>query len=160
MRLTVYKTTFAAILAAAAVAVAAPAGAQGDKSPQEWIQDRQANLASAGAATKSVACALKGEGCPKAFDYLKLQARAIAHAAKMAPQHFQAGPFPDADIDTTALPKIWEDYDRFTQGFEKMESNARDMIAAADAKDLKAYAAAFKKTTDVCSDCHDNYRED
>lgn len=160
MRMTAIKTTLAAALAVAAVAVAAPAGAQGDKSPNEWIKDRQATMATVGAATKSVACALKGEGCPKAFDYLKLQARAIAHGGKLAPAAFRQGPFPDAGVDTTALPKIWDDYDQFREGFQTMEKNARDMIEAADAKDLKAYAAAFKKTTDACSDCHDTYREE
>ncbi|WP_169816607.1 c-type cytochrome [Rhodovibrio salinarum] len=161
MRMTLIKTTLAAAtLAVAAAGTLAPAAAQGDKSPEQWIQDRQDNLASAAAATKSVACALKGEGCPRAFDYLGLQARAIAHAARMAPQHFQEGPFPDAEADTTALPKIWDDYDTFVQGFEPMETHAREMIQAAQNEDLQAYAAAFKKTTDACSECHDTYRED
>jgi cytochrome c556 len=161
MSMTVITRRFAAVaLAAATLAVSAPAGAQGDKSPQDWVQHRQGNLASAAAATKSVACALKGEGCPKAFDYLGLQARAIAHAAEMAPTLFREGPFPDADVDTEALPKIWDDYDSFTEGFETMHANARDMIAAARNEDLQAYAAAFKKTTDACSECHDTYRED
>ena len=132
MRMTALKTTFAAAaLAFAGLGMTAPAGAQGDKSPEDWIQDRQDNFASAAAATKSVACALKGEGCPKAFDYLTLQARAIAHAASMAPQHFAEGPFPDAERDTTALPKIWDEMDQFSQGFQKMESGARDMVQAA-----------------------------
>lgn len=161
MRMTALKTTLAAgALAVAGLGLTAPAGAQGDKSPEDWIQDRQDNLASAAAATKSVACALKGEGCPKAFDYLTLQARAIAHAASMAPQHFQEGPFPDAQADTTALPKIWDNYDEFTQGFEKMESGARDMVQAAQNEDLQAYAAAFKETINACENCHDSYRED
>jgi cytochrome c556 len=158
------KTAIIRCLAAAALATAtlaaAPAGAQGDKSPQDWVEQRQGNFASAAAATKSVACALKGEGCPKAFDYLGLQARAIAHAAEMAPSLFREGPFPDADVDTEALPKIWDEYDRFTEGFETMHANARDMMEAARNEDLQAYAAAFKKTTDACSECHDTYRED
>lgn len=159
MRMTAIKTTLAAAaLAVAGLGVTAPAGAQGDKSPEEWVHDRKATMAVVGAATKSVACALKNEGCPRAFDYLGLQARAIAHGGKLAPDVFRKGPFDG--VDTTALPKIWENYDEFAQGFEKMETNARDMIAAAQNEDLQAYAAAFKKTTDVCSDCHDNYRED
>ena len=161
MRMTAIKTTLAAAaLAVAGLGAVAPAGAQGDKSAEDWIQDRQDNFASAGAATKSVACALKGEGCPKAFDYLTLQARAIAHAARMAPQHFEEGPFPDAERDTTALPKIWNEYDKFTQGFEKMETNAREMVQAAQNEDLQAYAAAFKQTANACENCHDTYRED
>ena len=161
MRMTAIKTTLAAAaLAVAGLGLVAPAGAQGDKSPEDWIQDRQDNFASAAAATKSVACALKGEGCPKAFDYLTLQARAIAHAASMAPQHFAEGPFPDAERDTTALPKIWDEQAQFTKGFETMESGAREMVQAAQNEDLQAYAAAFKKTTDACSECHDTYRED
>ena len=161
MRMTTIKTTLAAAaLAVAGLGLAGPAGAQGDKTAEDWIQDRQDNFASAGAATKSVACALKGEGCPKAFDYLTLQARAIAHAASMAPQHFAEGPFPDAERDTTALPKIWDEMDQFNQGFEVMEEGAREMVQAAQNEDLQAYAAAFKKTTDACSECHDSYRED
>ncbi|WP_200342226.1 c-type cytochrome [Rhodovibrio sodomensis] len=161
MRMTAIKTTLAAAtLAVTGLGVAAPAGAQGDKTAEDWIQARQDNLASAAAATKSVACSLKGEGCPRAFDYLTLQARAIAHAASMAPQHFRKGPFPDAQVETAALPKIWDEYDQFTQGFETMEKHARDMVEAARNEDLQAYAAAFKKTTDACSECHDTYRED
>jgi cytochrome c556 len=78
----------------------------------------------------------------------------------MAPQHFAEGPFPDAERDTTALPKIWDEMDQFNQGFEVMEEGAREMVQAAQNEDLQAYAAAFKKTTDACSECHDTYRED
>ncbi len=148
---------------ALAALVALPTGAAvaaDDKPAEEWIHDRQATLAIAGAATKSAACAVKGEGCPRKFDYLALQARAIAHAAKLAPDAFREGPFPDADAKTTALPKIWDNYDKFAGGFDKMRENAMAMVDAAKNKDLEAYAAALKKTADTCESCHDNFREE
>ena len=143
--------------------VALPAGlaqAAGDKTAEEWINDRKDTMAVVGAATKSAACAVKGEGCPRKAEYLALQARAIAYGGKLAPDAFREGPFPDADVDTTALPKIWDNYDKFASGYDKMRKHALDMVEAAKNEDLKAYAAAFKKTTETCQTCHDNFRED
>lgn len=154
------KTAIAAALAALTLGAAAPAVAQDDMTANEAIQHRQDTLAVAGAATKSLACSIKGEGCPRAFDYMGLQARAIAYAAKMAPEAFRGGPYENATVDTTALPKIWDDYGKFTQGFEKMEQGAQQMVQAAADKDMDGFVQAFKDTTKACENCHDTFREE
>lgn len=154
------KTAIAAGLAALTLGAAAPAVAQGDMTADEAIQHRKDTMAVAGAATKSLACSIKGEGCPRAFDYMGLQARAIAHSAKLAPDAFRGGPYPDATADTTALPKIWEEYDKFTQGYEQMEQRARRMVEAAAEKDMDGFVQAFKDTTKTCENCHDTFREE
>jgi len=61
---------------------------------------------------------------------------------------------------STADPIIWKQFDDFTGLFKKGQTDAADMLAAANAGDTAKYQASFKALAGLCNDCHKVYRMD
>ena len=160
MTMSAIRKTAAGLVAAGLIAGAAGSAAAQDAGPDTKIENRQDTMAIAGATMKTLACSVKNEGCPRGFDFLAVQARAMAFSAHLSEYAFKDGPFPDATVETTALPKIWDEWDSFEKGLRTMRQNALAMVEAAGDEDMQAFTAAFKKTGKACKDCHDDYRED
>lgn len=59
---------------------------------------------------------------------------------------------------STADPKIWQEFDKFTDIFKAGQLDASKMIAAAKAGDQAAYQDAFKSLGQRCFQCHQTYR--
>ncbi|WP_375449487.1 c-type cytochrome [uncultured Devosia sp.] len=67
--------------------------------------------------------------------------------------------FPEGSIgDSKALPAIWENWDAFNAIVETGKTAATDGIAAAEAGDAAAYAAALKTLGGTCGQCHQQFR--
>ena len=68
--------------------------------------------------------------------------------------------FPEGSIvgDSEALPAIWENWDTFTGIVESGKTAATQAIAAAEAGDATAYAAALKTLGGTCGQCHQQFR--
>ncbi|HEV7344713.1 MAG TPA: cytochrome c [Devosia sp.] len=68
--------------------------------------------------------------------------------------------FPEGSIvgDSEALPAIWENWEDFTAIAETGRQAAADAIAAAEAGDSAAYAAALKTLGGTCGQCHQQFR--
>lgn len=72
-------------------------------------------------------------------------------AAKTIPAKFEAK---ELDPKSTALPKIWEDWDDFTK-------DAAELVEAAESIDtasLDGVKAGVGKVGAVCKDCHTEFR--
>jgi cytochrome c556 len=99
---------------------------------------------------------------------LRQAARATGDdAAKIATtvlQNFVNFPALFADGATNARseadPKIWQEFDKFTDIFKAGQEDASKMIAAAKAGDQTAYQDAFKSLGQKCFQCHQTYRVD
>ena len=73
--------------------------------------------------------------------------------------HFPINGFKEKSLgnDSTALPKIWDDFVRFETkmtDFQEAASNLSNNTSSPDT--LKA---AFRETAKTCKGCHDNYRK-
>ncbi|MEX0627767.1 MAG: cytochrome c [Cucumibacter sp.] len=60
--------------------------------------------------------------------------------------------------ESNALANIWTDWDNFIAILDKYETDARAMIAAAEAGDNAAYLAALQAVGGDCGTCHTTYR--
>jgi len=85
-------------------------------------------------------------------------------AATTVLQNFVNFPALFADGATNAKseadPKIWTEFDKFTDIFKAGQQDASKMIAAAKAGDQAAYQDAFKSLGQKCFQCHQTYRVD
>lgn len=68
--------------------------------------------------------------------------------------------FPEGSIvgDSEALPAIWENWDAFIAIVETGKQAATDGLAAAEAGDATAYAAAVQALGATCGACHQQFR--
>ncbi len=62
------------------------------------------------------------------------------------------------DLDTEALPTVWEDFDDFS---EKMDgfAEAAKALEASGGKGKDEMVAGFRKLGGACRACHDDYRQ-
>ena len=68
--------------------------------------------------------------------------------------------FPEGSIvgESKALPAIWENWDAFTAIAKSGEEAAGLALAAAEAGDAAAYAAALQTLGGTCGTCHQQFR--
>jgi cytochrome c556 len=85
-------------------------------------------------------------------------------AATTVLQNFVNFPALFADGATNAKseadPKIWQEFDKFSDIFKAGQLDASKMITAAKAGDQAAYQDAFKSLGQKCFQCHQTYRVD
>lgn len=60
--------------------------------------------------------------------------------------------------DNRASPKIWTDFDGFTEKVTGFKSAGAALVAAADAGDQRAFGQAMGQFGASCKACHDDYR--
>ena len=61
---------------------------------------------------------------------------------------------------TDALPKIWKDWDGFSEAADKAKSAADDVAQALEAEDKAAFGGAMKAMGGACKGCHKKYRKE
>jgi len=106
-------------------------------------EDRRAGMKEIGKAAKALSSG--GDAVANA-NILIAQAQAIA-------ANFETE---EISGDSTALPKIWEDYAGFTAKAKDLETAAMAVLAAAESGGDVAGAAKAMGAT--CGACHSNYR--
>jgi cytochrome c556 len=70
---------------------------------------------------------------------------------------FPEGTGMEADPETEASPRIWEDFDGFTTLAMKLKDEAGKAVAAAQQGE-GAFRAAFTDLTKNCKNCHESFR--
>ena len=86
-----------------------------------------------------------------------LRARRVAWMTTMIRDAFR----PDTssfDVQTEALPVIWEDFGEFETLAANLEASAAKLAESAGAGDETATKAAFAAMVDDCRACHDRFR--
>jgi cytochrome c556 len=117
------------------------------------IKERQTILKGIGDAVKPVAAMAKGE-TPYDNATVQKSLATIVDGAKKLPDLF-----PDDSKtggDTAALPKIWEDKDKFKGIYAKLAAAAS--AAEGSIKDEASLKANLGSVLGNCKACHDDYR--
>lgn len=138
----------------------APTGAQQAPTPEEQAQNavetRQAVYKLLGWNMGPMGGMLRNK-VPFDAALVEQNAHRIASLAGMIPSLFEMDTR-EFDVETEALPRIWEGKDAF-------DGKAKDLVAAAEALattaaggDEGATRAAIAKVGQACGSCHDDYR--
>ncbi len=87
-------------------------------------------------------------------------ARRIAAMAPMIPELFAAMDTREYDIETEALPVIWEQFDLFEQRAQALIDGANTFADIAAGGDRMATLGAIRAFGANCGNCHETFRVD
>lgn len=145
-------------LIAALIAIVPVAQAMDQQQAEKVNEVRQAVMEVTGWSIAPMAAMAKAE-IPYDSKQFQTRAERIAQMQAMAPDAFRPDTR-DAVLDTEALDKIWDDFDKFT----RLANDARDKaIVARDAAANGGFAQAqeaFVELGKACKACHDEFREE
>ena len=122
--------------------------------PADAIKYRQAAMAALAAHVN--AFSLINFGRVEHQEHLQAHVEAIAALGAQTKVMFPAG---TGTGDTEALPKIWEEQERFNELVAQLETSSAQLRDAAIAGDKAGTAAAFRAMGESCKGCHDRYRK-
>ena len=87
-------------------------------------------------------------------------ARRIADLAPMIPELFTAMDTRAYDVETEALPVIWEQFDLFQQRAQALVDGANEFAEVAAGGDRMATLGAIRALGANCGNCHETFRVD
>lgn len=87
-------------------------------------------------------------------------ARRIAMLATMIPERLAAMDTREFNVETEALPVIWEDPDDFAAKAAALEKAAETFAETAAGGDQAATLGGLRNFGGACGNCHDTYRVD
>jgi len=149
------KTIASLALAAAVLAVSAPASAQFAK-PEDAIKYRKAAFTVMGAQFSRLGAMANGK--------MPFDGKAAAEYAEIAAfmSHLPWAAFGEGTDkgDTRAKPEIWKEQAKFKEGADKMQAEMVKLAAAAKTNNLDNLKTAFSATAGTCKACHDAFRKD
>ncbi|MGE0623607.1 MAG: cytochrome c [Pseudomonadales bacterium] len=99
-------------------------------------------------------------GAPFDAAVAERNAKRIAVLATMIPERFAAMDTREFDVDTEALPVIWENPDDFATKAKALEDAANTFAALAAGGDQATTLGGLRAFGGTCGNCHDSYRED
>lgn len=90
------------------------------------------------------------------FDYAQLEILGASLAKKSSSLKTL---FPEGSQEgSNAKKAVWNNYDKFSMGLDKLNSGFEGFYAAAKTQDQAALVAGFKEATGTCKGCHRKYR--
>ncbi|MDX1491766.1 MAG: cytochrome c [Pseudohongiellaceae bacterium] len=87
-------------------------------------------------------------------------AQRIAALAPMIPELFAANDTRSFDVETEALPVIWEDLEGFTSKANNLLEAANTFAATASGGDRAAVLGGLRAFGSTCGSCHDAFRQE
>lgn len=87
-------------------------------------------------------------------------ARRIAALAPMIPELFAARDTRDFDVETEALPVIWDNMDEFQEKAATLEEAALTFAETASGGDRAQVLGGLRAFGATCGNCHDDFRVD
>ncbi len=148
------KITVSLCLAAAALAIAAPASAQFAK-PEDAIKYRQSALFVMGQHFGRIGAMANGR-VPFDAKVATDNAEIFADMAKLPWAGF--GPGTEKGLPTKAKAEIWTEQAKFKEHNEKLVAESAKLLAAAKTNNLDNLKTAFGSAANTCKACHDSYR--
>jgi cytochrome c556 len=64
------------------------------------------------------------------------------------------------DVKTEALPKIWQESDKFKQAMERLTKTSANLQLAAKSKDENVIKKAIGEVGKSCGGCHDDFKQE
>ncbi|MBF0456025.1 MAG: cytochrome c [Magnetococcales bacterium] len=147
---------FAMMIMAAGLAQASSHGGNHNKA-DALVMEREALMEGIGGSMGALACYLKEE-CKLEPKIAKRLAVGISAMAKPSIEAFRT-PTPTASKKTTAIAKIWTDWDQFEEGLMSMSTKAQGLAEAIKNGKMGDIKAAMGELGKNCKGCHDNFRE-
>jgi cytochrome c556 len=144
------------IVAVAALLLAAPAIALDAEQAQKAAETRQAVLKIVGWNITPMG-AMARDLIPWDEALFARNAQRIAWMTTMIPDAFRADTRAH-QLETEALPVIWEDFARFEELAANAQRSAERLVEAARGGDQDAARRAIGALTDDCRACHDTFR--
>ena len=141
-------------LAAAAIAVAAPASAQFAK-PEDAIKYRQSAMFVMAQHFGRIGAMANGRA-PYDPAAATANAEVVAEMAKLPWPGFQ--PATDKMANTKAKSEIYTEQAKYKEHADKMQAEVGRLLAATKTNNLDNVKAAFGNAAASCKACHDNYR--
>ena len=99
-------------------------------------------------------------GAPFDAAVAERNATRMAALAPMIPELFAAMDTRSFDVDTEALPAIWENPDDFAAKAAALQEAATAFAATAAGGDQAATLGGLRNLGGTCANCHDSYRVD
>lgn len=99
-------------------------------------------------------------GAPFDAAVAERNATRMAALAPMIPELFAAMDTRSFDVDTEALPAIWENPDDFAAKAAALQEAATAFAATAAGGDQAATLGGLRNLGGTCGNCHDSYRVD
>jgi cytochrome c556 len=143
-------------LAAAALMLTAPAIALDAEQAEKAAETRQAVLKVVGWNITPLG-AMARDLIPWDGALFARNAQRVAWTITMIPDAFRADTR-GHQLETEALPAIWEDFARFEELAGNARRSAERLAEIAAAGDERAARAALSALTDDCRACHDRFR--
>jgi cytochrome c556 len=146
------------IVAAVALLLAAPATALDAEQAEKAAETRQAVLKIVGWNITPLG-AMARDLIPWDQDLFARNAQRIAWTITMIPDAFRADTR-GHDLETEALPVIWENFARFEELAGNARQGAERLAEVAASGDEAASRQALSALTDNCRACHDDFRKE
>jgi cytochrome c556 len=100
---------------------------------------------------------MKGEK-PYDKDAFARHAERVAALAPMLLEGYPKGS--DMVSETNAKPEIWEQWDKFKGGMDKLQSESAKLAEVAKTGDMAKIKPQFGETAKICKACHDDFRQE
>ena len=126
------------------------------------VKERMDFMSNLGAAMKSLSKIVKGRVEFDSDKVLELTAQLREHSGTNLTKLFPKG---SLDKPTTAIPEIWQNWDKFNGLAESLYQRAKDMSTITQDKSIQpedrieAMSRAFKRVAKICSACHRDFRK-
>lgn len=157
------KTTVLMVMGCIGTLLAATIGAEEAPSPAEQAvtatENRQAVLKLLGVNMGQIVGMARGE-VPFDAAIAERNARRIAMLAPMIPERFGAMDTRGFDVQTEALPIIWDRMDEFAEKADNLVAAANTFAGLAAGGDQAATLGGLRAFGGTCGSCHDTFRVD
>jgi cytochrome c556 len=128
--------------------------------PANIVKYRKAFMSANGAHLGMIAAAVKGE--VSFTDEVAAHAHALAEQGKLLTADLQRL-FPEGtakgDVDTVALPAIWQQWGKFEQDAKNFATESAKMVEVAEGGDMAAIGQQLGALGKTCGGCHETFRE-
>jgi cytochrome c556 len=157
------KNTVLMVLGLLGALITTTIGAQEPPSPAEQAitatENRQAVLKLLGVNMGQIVGMARGE-VPFDAAIAERNARRIAVLAPMIPERFAAMDTREFDVETEALPIIWDRIDEFSEKAENLVAAANTFAELAASGDQATTLGGLRAFGGTCGNCHDTFRVD
>ncbi len=149
-RLTVFS--LAGVLAALSLIGLAAAEAE----PDNAIKYRKAVMSVVGGNMSALVMIAKGE--VEHAEALAAHAQMLAETSELSLAAFRQNTDGQGREKTTALGKVWSDWDDFEEGMQTFTEEANKLASMAEAGDMDGLRGQIGALGKACKDCHDDFR--
>lgn len=132
--------------------------AQSEKQAKSAVEFRQALLQLVRSNVGALGAMAKGE-IPMDTQTIETNAMRIEQLSLMMQDYFELDTR-EYTLDTSALPKIWQEFDAFSQKIDDLTMASQSLKEAAMAGKESEYKAGIGAVLKSCKGCHDSYKAD